>query len=193
MFTSKRLSRASNSCADRHRNEANRNATERSAHTVSAPDNPITVGDVLRWHGPLGHLLTAAHRRTAGPWNPLWRSPAALETADTSRLRRPDGTTWGDAPLGSAYTAAGLLIAATVEHADAAHRLLASSPTSSLALDTMTRAALEAAAQAWWLLDPAIDGRTRVARLYTLRRASAIALENTAAQLGLTSAQGYGA
>jgi hypothetical protein len=114
------------------------NATERYAHTVSAPDNPITVGDVLRWHGPVGHLLTAAHRRTAGPWNPLWRSPAAIEAAITSRLRRPDGTTWGDAPLGSAYTAAGLLTAATVEHADATHRLLASSPISSLALDTMT-------------------------------------------------------
>ncbi len=109
------------------------------------------------------------------------------------RTAPPDGTAWGDAPLGSAYTAAGLLIAAAVEHADAAHRLLGSSPTSSLALDTMTRAALEAAAQAWLLLDPAIDGRIRVARLYALRRASASALEKTAAQLGLASARGYGA
>jgi hypothetical protein len=71
--------------------------------------------------------------------------------------------------------------------------LLESRATSTLALDAQARAALEAAAQAWWLLEPGLGGRARVARLYVLRRSSASRLEQAAQKMGLQAAVGYGA
>jgi len=46
--------------------------------------------------------------------------------------------------------------------------------------------------KAWWLTDPVIDGRARVARLYVLRRCSAAHLEHTAKQMGVTLTRGTG-
>jgi hypothetical protein len=86
-----------------------------------------------------------------------------------------------------------MLIDTVIENADAIHVLLESRATSTLALDAQTQAILAAAAQAWWLLEPRLGGRARVARLYVLRRSSATRLEQTAQKMGLTTAVGYGA
>jgi hypothetical protein len=56
-----------------------------------------------------------------------------------------------------------MLIDTVIQNADAVHVLLESRATSTLALDAQARAALEAAAQAWWLLEPRLGGRARVA------------------------------
>ena len=86
-----------------------------------------------------------------------------------------------------------MLIDTIIQNVDAFHVLLESRSASTLALDAQARAALEAAAQAWWLLEPRVGGRTRVARLYVLRRSSAGRLEQTARNMGLPAAAGYGA
>ncbi len=115
------------------------------------------------------------------------------EVKKTSRLLRTDGSPWNKSPLSTAFPVAGMLIDTVIQNADAIHVLLEFRATSTLALGAQVRATLEAAAQAWRLLEPGIGGRSRVARLYGLRRSGASRLEQTAQKMGLSSAAGYGA
>jgi hypothetical protein len=154
---------------------------------------PVEVDDVFRMHAALGRLLDTMRGRMPGAWTPTWRSDAEDEVKKTSRLLRTDGSPWNESPLSTAFPVAGMLIDTVIQNADAIHVLLESRATSTLALDAQVRAALEAAAQAWWLLEPGIGGRSRVARLYVLRRSSASRLEQTAQKMDLASAAGYGA
>ena len=87
-------------------------------------------------------------------WTPAWRSDAEDEVKATSRLLRTDGGPWGESPLSTVFPISGMLIDTVIQNADAIHVLLESRATSTLALDAQARAALEAAAQAWWLLEP---------------------------------------
>ena len=61
------------------------------------------------------------------------------------------------------------------------------------ALDLLSWLDHRGQAQAWWLLEPRLGARARVARLYVLRRSSAARLEQTAQNMGLSAAAGYGA
>ena len=154
---------------------------------------PVDLSDVYRMHTALGNLLSAVRRRIPTAWTPTWRSDAEDEVKTTSRLLRTDGSPWGKSPLSTAFPVSGMLIDTVIQNADAIHVLLESRATSTLALDAQARAALEAAAQAWWLLEPRLGGRARVARLYVLRRSSAGRLEQAAGKMGLPAAVGYGA
>jgi hypothetical protein len=120
-------------------------------------------------------MTSAVRARTGdGKWTtPAWRSQAEADVAVTSKLLRIDGTAWGEEPVRTAFTVTGMLVAAVLEHAEGVLLYLVTRPTATLAIDTLTRGALEAAAQAWWLMDPAISGRARVARLYVVRRPAA--------------------
>lgn len=140
-------------------------------------------------------MAATVRQRTAdGRWaTPTWHSQAQVEIAATSRLMRTDGTAWGHEPASTVYTAAAMLIAAVLEHVDGVLVSLVVNLASTLVIDTMTRAALEAASQAWWLTDPAIGARARVAHLYVLRRRSAAHLEHTAGKMGVTLTPGMGA
>lgn len=154
---------------------------------------PVGISDAFRMHAALGRLLDTARERLPGALAPTWRSDAEDEVKKTSCLLRADGGPWGESPLSTVFPVSGMLIDTVIQNADAVHVLLESRSTSTLALDAQVRAVLEAAAQAWWLLEPGIGGRTRVARLYVLRRSSASRLEQTAQKMGLSSAAGYGA
>jgi hypothetical protein len=154
---------------------------------------PVDLADVHRMRTALGKLLSTVRRRIPAAWTPAWRSDAEDEVKATSRLLRTDGSPWGESPLSTVFPVSGMLIDTVIQNADAIHMLLESRTTSTLALDAQARAALEAAAQAWWLLEPRLGGRARVARLYVLRRSSAARLEQTAQNVGLPAVVGYGA
>lgn len=154
---------------------------------------PLDMSDVYRMHAALGKLLGTVRGRIPAAWTPAWRSDAEDEVKATSRLLRTDGGPWGESPLSTVFPIAGMLIDTVIQNADAIHVLLESRATSTLALDAQARAALEAAAQAWWLLEPGVGGRARVARLYVLRRSSACRLEQAAQKMGLPTTVGYGA
>jgi hypothetical protein len=61
---------------------------------------------------------------------------------------------------------------------------------SALAPETMARTALEAAASAWWLLEPELGARRRVCRLQLVRIKSAVELQRTIAEIGESNADG---
>ena len=151
---------------------------------------PVASSDVDRMHTALGKLLSAVRRRIPTAWTPAWRSDAEGEVKAPSRLLHSDGSPWGGSPLSTVFPVSGMVINTVIQNADAIHVLLESRPTSTLALDAHARAVLEAAAQAWWLLEPRLGGR---ARLYVLRRRSAGRLAQTAHKMGLPTAVGYGA
>ena len=153
---------------------------------------PVDLSDVHRMHTALGKVLSTVRRRIPATWTPAWHSDAEDEIKATSRLLRTDGSPWGKSPLSTVFPVSGMLIDTVVQNIDAIHVLLESRATSTLALDAQARAALEAAAQAWWLLEPRLGGRARVARLYIMRRSSAARLEQTAQKMGLSAAAGYG-
>lgn len=155
-------------------------------------DLAISAEDVQRWHKPLGDLLETTRRRIGAGWAPAWKGAAEIEIAETAALLRDDQTLWGEGPARTTLPVAGVLLQAAMEHADAVHVLLAARTTSALAIEAMARAALEAGAQAWWLLEPDIGGRTRVVRRHVLERQTAQRLETSAKSMGITVTAGLG-
>lgn len=103
----------------------------------------------------------------------LWLRKAKQVRAVTSKLLRTDGTAWGEEPVRTAFTGTGCWSPRRWSTRRAR-------PTATLAIDTLMRGALEAAAQAWWLMDPAISGRVRVAPLHVVRRRSGWAVRPAA-------------
>ncbi|MER6374430.1 hypothetical protein ABT255_40095 [Streptomyces mirabilis] len=161
--------------------------------TNSAPTSAaLTTAHVQRWEAPFGELLDIVSRRVADNMNPAWKSDAASEIAQTATLLRSDGTSWGVKPAGTTLAVAEVLLRAVLEHADAVRVLLLLRSRSAMSIEALVRNALEAAAQAWWLLEPGIGGRSRVVRRLLLERASASALEDSAAKMGYTVSSGYG-
>ena len=156
------------------------------------PSPAMTSAHVARWEEPFGKLLNVVNQQIAGRMKPAWQSPASKEIAQTSVLLRSDGTPWGPNTASLTLPVAELLIRATLEHADAARTLLLLRPNSPMAIESLVRNALEAASQAWWLLEPGIGGRERVVRRLILERASATALEKSAANMGYTVTSDYG-
>ncbi len=159
-------------------------ATETRTEFLMPGDDELTLTELLRWQLALSAMLATVRRRFDRSWDPAWGSQAARELRATSPFTRSDDTPWGEDPLATAFTVAGLACEVALESTDAVQVLLCSRPASVIAMDTLARAALEAASQAWWLLDPAIGGRARIVRLYLLRRSSAVRLSTTADQLG---------
>jgi hypothetical protein len=92
----------------------------------------------------------------------------AAESAAMGELAREEGYAgqepWGDDPLRAAHNSAGLLIFAANDCARAMTKLLSSEPTPVFSHTVLARSTLELAGRAWWLLDPNIGDRLRVAR-----------------------------
>lgn len=117
---------------------------------------------------------------------------ARYEIAQTANIRRADGTIWGPDVLSTVYTLSATLMNSVREHAQAAALMLRSDSPSSLAIDSLARASLEAASTAFWILQYGLTGRQRAARLYVVRRSSASRFEQTAAAIGVPVTQGIG-
>ena len=71
---------------------------------------------------------------------------------------------WGDDPLQAAHNSSGLLIYAANDCARAMTDLLRPQRTPVFAHTVLARSVLELAGRAWWLLDPDVGDRLRVAR-----------------------------
>jgi hypothetical protein len=102
-------------------------------------------------------------------WRPGWKSEAAAERANDEY--GPDGP-WGPDAVQSAYLASAMFLEAVLQ----GMRALAASIT----VDSthyvpycLARAAMEAGSQAFWLLEPGIGARRRVARFMLIRASGA--------------------
>jgi len=116
----------------------------------------------------------------AREWVPAWRSEGSRERGE--HVSGPHGP-WGDVPVKTAYAAAAFLLDAVLQCLRAMSGALAVEATPYVT-NCLARSALEAASQAWWLLEPGIGAQRRVARLLLVRAGSARRLEETAKVLG---------
>lgn len=78
---------------------------------------------------------------------------------------------WGPDPVRQVYSTVGLLLAAVDDDLQGIYRLLVAQ-VPGIALTASSRSAVELCARAYWLLDPGIDVRARVARGMTERLVS---------------------
>jgi hypothetical protein len=109
----------------------------------------------------------------------------------TAALIRADGSSpWGSEACQTVQTALAVLVRSVIEHTTGVALLLQNGGFT-IAMDALTRAALEAGTQAAWLAEPGIGGAARVARLYVLRRQTAAQFEVTAARMNIPLTAGY--
>lgn len=97
---------------------------------------------------------------------PRAQSPAALELAEETNYA-VEGA-WGSEPVAGAYSTAAVHLVVCQDGLEAMRRLF-DEPPSTFGIVSVARGGLEAAARAWYLLDPAITVRERVARGITDR------------------------
>ena len=109
-------------------------------------------------------------------WTPEPGSEAAHECANNEQ--RVDGTAWGEGPVRTVFARAQMAMKATIEHARAMATLIDPNRPA-LTQEALTRAALESSSVGWWLLEPGLGARRRVARMQLLRRNSAREYERT--------------
>jgi hypothetical protein len=99
-------------------------------------------------------------------WLPAADSPAMAELADGAQFK--GSSTWGD-PIQAAHNWGQLLVVHTGDCARALVRELSQSAAPVYAQFVLARAVLEAAGRAWWLFEPGIGLRLRVARVINER------------------------
>lgn len=156
------------------------------------PQDEVTGADVERVQAALGQVLELVRRRWPENLTPAWSAPAKDEVAATAKLVCTDGSLWGPDPVSTVRPVGAMLIDAVIQNVNAVNVQLIAGALSPLAIDPQVRVAVEAASQAWWLLDETIKPLIRVARLYVLRRCSAEALQTTVGHMGLGAAGPYG-
>lgn len=121
-----------------------------------------TRNDVTRWLPP-------------PRWEPPWRSEAAREIGNSKA--GPAGA-WGEDTIRTVYAGAALyldtILRCTQGLADAL-----TPQTTPYVVNAIARAAMEAGAQLWWLLEPGIGVRRRVARFWLARASGARYLDDT--------------
>lgn len=93
--------------------------------------------------------------------------PGSAAEREISKLDRALAGDWSDEPAQLVYAMAELHMASAQDHLAGLAVLLRSEVDDSLM--TVSRGVVEAASRAGWLLDPAIDGKTRVMRAMTER------------------------
>lgn len=109
---------------------------------------------------------------------PLAGSPAIEELR--AALEEPAAVgVWGEVPVRMAYAVAIMCYSAALEQARAMLPLMAGD-FSAVPVVVLARSLLEAASQAWWLLEPEIGHRRRVKRLQALRFRSGVEGERAA-------------
>jgi hypothetical protein len=111
----------------------------------------------------LSALLDAADR-LIDKWGylPAADSPAMAELAAEAQFT--GGTAWGKDPIQAAHNLGHLLLFAVGDCARALVRVLSEEHSPVYAHVVLARASLEHASRAWWLFEPAIGLRLRVAR-----------------------------
>jgi hypothetical protein len=129
----------------------------------------------------LSGLCDAVERWLPAPvWAPAWQSDAAKELANTEQGA---GLPWGENPVRTVYIGVAGLVFTTLSCLRALAESL-TEQTTPYVPNVLTRAAQEAAALAFWLLEPNIGARRRVIRFLLVRAESAYYLERTARKIG---------
>jgi hypothetical protein len=118
-------------------------------------------------------------------WSPGWQSEAAIER--TNEERGPDGP-WGPDSVRSVYVAAAMYLEAVLQCMGTIATSLTADMTHYV-LDCLARAAMEAGSQAFWLLEPGIGARRRVARFMLIRASGA---QRRAEEVARTDPGGFG-
>ena len=115
-----------------------------------------TCDDITRWLPP-------------PQWEPAWQSEAAGECANSEH---GSGGPWGEDPVRAVFAGAALYLHTILDCVRAIAATL-TPDTTPYVTETLTRAAMEAGAVLWWLLEPGIDVRRRVARFWLIRASGA--------------------
>jgi hypothetical protein len=113
---------------------------------------------------------TAAKYLDAPVWEPSSGSEGAAEVANTEV--GPAGP-WGESPVRTAHALTHALMDAGLAHLRALALLYVDSPPE-MAPTTIARSVMETAATAWWIMEPGIGARSRVARVTSERLRSAL-------------------
>lgn len=150
----------------------------------------LTIADVRELKLFLLGTRQDVSRWLPGPqWDPTWRSEAAAECANSEH--GPAGP-WGEDTVRSVYAGAALYLDTILRCIGALGDAL-SPETSPYVVEALARSAMEAGAQLWWLLEPRIGARRRVARFSLIRASGARHLDNAVARVGPAAPPGiYG-
>lgn len=154
------------------------------------PPRDLTWADVSDMKQFLLTTCQDVARLLPGPrWEPAWHSDAARECANTQS--GPAGR-WGEDTVRTMYTG-GALYVDTIMRCLCALGDALSPETTPYVLEAQARAAMEAGAVLWWLLEPKIGGRRRVARFWLIRASGARYLDTSVKKVDLKAPPGvYG-
>jgi hypothetical protein len=140
-------------------------------------DQDLNQADVDEIRAFLTRTCEDAGRWLPGTgWRTAWQSEAEGEVRNGEL--RADGSQWGEDPVRTAYAAATVFLFAALD-ALVALRDSVNVSTTSYVPGVLSRAAMEAGSQAFWLLEPGIGARRRVIRSVLVRAGSAANLKET--------------
>lgn len=135
-----------------------------------------TCDDVMRWLPP-------------PRWEPAWQSEAARECGN---CETGPGGAWGEV-TSAAVDAGAALYPDTILQCIQAMAGALTAESTPYVMNTLAWAAMEAGAQLWWLLQPGIGVRRRVARFWLIRASGARYLDDTVQVVDPAAAPGtYG-
>lgn len=113
---------------------------------------------------------TAAKYLDAPVWEP---SPGSEGAAEVANAETGPAGSWGESPVRTAHALTHALMDAALAHLRALALLYVDSPPE-MAPTTIARSVMETAATAWWIMEPGIGTRSRVARVTSERLRSAL-------------------
>ena len=108
-------------------------------------------------------------------WVPTWQSEAERECRNAEQGQ---AGAWGEDPVRTVY-AGGALYLDTILRCIQAMAGALTAESTPYVMNALARAAMEAGAQLWWLLQPGIGVRRRVARFWLIRASGARYLDDT--------------
>jgi hypothetical protein len=146
-----------------------RRSTVMRDHEPAATASLLNVADHERVRELQSVLLEAADAAApylnAAAWEPSVGSEGAAEVANTET--GPAGP-WGENPVRTTHALVHALMDTVLTHVRALALLYVDEPPA-MATATVARSVMEAAATAWWIMEPGIGTRGRVARVTSER------------------------
>jgi len=121
-------------------------------------------------------------------WEPTWRSEAELECRNTEQGQ---GGPWGENPVRTVYAGGAMYLDTVLDCLRGIARAL-TPETTPYVVEALARAAMEAGAVLFWLLQPRIGARLRVARFWLIRASGAEYLDESVQRIDPSAAGAYG-
>jgi hypothetical protein len=140
---------------------------------LADPGSPCVVTSSQRGHELRSVLLQAAEAAATYLDTPVWEpSPGSEGTAEVANQESGPAGPWGEIPVRTAHALTHALMDTVLTHVRALALLYVDSPPA-MAPTTVARSVMEAGATAWWIMEPGIGPRCRVARVTSERLRSA--------------------